>query len=90
MLGMTAQELREYVQVGLRNEAFRLQMGNGLVVQCRSNRLGAFHEVAIEASRPHADGTPELFRLTLMYGDDELNTFFATMGGIVHVLEILE
>ena len=86
MTGMTAQELREYVQVSLRNEAFRLQMGNGLVVQCRSNRLGAFHEVGIEASCPH----PDLFRLTLIYGDDELNTFFATMGGIVHVLEILE
>ena len=90
MTGMTAQELREYVQVDSIHDGFRLEMANGLVVRCYSCTPGYFHEVYIESVHPLADGQPDLYRLSLLYGDDGINAFFATMGGIVNVLGIFE
>ena len=85
MTGMTTQDLRDCTQCDPLYETLRLEMGNGLVVQ-----YGNWHKVAIEASCAPVDGAPDLYYLARLGNDDELNKFFAAMGGIVNVLGIVE
>ena len=88
MTGMTARELRDCVQRdGRFHEGLRLEMGNGVVLQYFPGLNTTLQELYIEGRRSHYNG---LWDLDFFMGDDEVNNFFEVMGGIVHVLEILD
>lgn len=87
MMGMTAKQLRDCVQRDTLNEGLRLEMGNGVVLQYFPGLSTTLQELYIEGRRSHYNG---LWDLDFFMGDDEVNNFFDVMGGIVHVLEILE
>lgn len=88
MIGMTARELRDCVQRDERfHEGLRLEMGSGVVLQYFPGANTSLQEIYIEGRRDHDNG---LWDLDFFIGDGEVNNFFAVMGGIVHVLEILE
>lgn len=88
MTGMTAKQLRDCVQRDERfNDGLRLEMGSGVVLQYFPGSNTSLQEIYIEGRRNHYNG---LWDLDFFIGDGEVNNFFEVMGGIVHVLEILE
>ena len=87
MMGMTAKELRDCVQRDNFYEGLRLEMGSGVVLQYFPGLTTTLQEIYIEGRRIHYDG---LWGLDFFMGDDEVDNFFDAMGGVVHVLEILE
>lgn len=87
MTGMTAKELRNCVQRDTLNDGLRLAMGNGVVLQYFPSVAPSLQEVYIEGRRLSSHG---LWDLDYFCSDAEVNNFFEVMGGIVHVLEILE
>ena len=86
MMGMTVKQLRDCVQRDNFYEGLRLEMGCGIVLQYFPNVMGSVQEVYIESwwSMDH------LWGVDFFGSDDAVNDFFDAMGGIVHVLEILE
>lgn len=89
MIGMTAKQLRDCVQRDTLNDGLRLAMGNGVVLQYFPGVTPSLQEVYIEGRRLSSHG---LWDLDYFFNcsDADVNSFFDAMGGIVHVLEILE
>lgn len=87
MIGMTAKQLRDWVQRATRYEGLRLEMGSGVVLQYFPEAPYTGQEIYIEGNR---QGYRGLWNSDYFYNDAEVNSFFDAMGGIVHVLEIIE
>lgn len=87
MTGMTAQELRDCVQFDPHNEGVRLEMGSGVVLQYFPGVTHTLQEIHIEGRQMYSSN---LWELDYFCSDDEVNDFFDVMGGIAHVLGIIE